>query len=207
MNRKGKIFIIAAPSGAGKTSLVNAAVADIDRIQISISYTTRPPRPGDKHSVDYHFICEAEFEKMLSDNAFLEHATVYNYRYGTGKQWVWDRLDRGIDVILEIDWQGAQQLREQFDNLVTIFILPPSISALAKRLEARRQDDQNVIKSRMTKARSEMMHYDEFDYLIVNDDFSTAKRELQHIILAERLRLLPQSQERRQLLVELLKND
>ncbi|OGO93746.1 MAG: guanylate kinase [Coxiella sp. RIFCSPHIGHO2_12_FULL_42_15] len=207
MNRSGKIFIIAAPSGAGKTSLVNATVLELDRIQISVSYTTRPPRPGDKNKVHYHFITEAEFEKMVESHAFLEYATVYGYRYGTGQQWVSDRLQQGIDVILEIDWQGAHQLRGQFRRAVSIFILPPSVAELAKRLEGRQQDDSMVIQARMAKARSEMAHYDDFDYLIVNDHFDTAKAELCHIILAERLRLMEQKQEKAQLLAELLKND
>lgn len=207
MNRPGKIFIVAAPSGAGKTSLVNAAVLELNRIQISISYTTRPPRPGDKDGVHYRFITEATYKKMVEEEAFLEHAKVFDYHYGTSKEWVLERQKEGVDVILEIDWQGARQLRQQLTGVISIFILPPSVEELSRRLLRRQQDAQRVIQSRMAKARSEMVHYPEFDYLIVNNDFELAKSELKCIILAERLRLAEQQQEQAQLLAELLKND
>lgn len=201
------MFVVAAPSGAGKTSLVNATVEELDCVQISVSYTTRPARPGDREGIDYHFIDEAEFQAMVAEQAFLEYATVFGYHYGTGKQWVLDRLQQGIDVILEIDWQGARQLRAMFGNVVSVFIFPPSIAELKRRLENRRRDDQGVISFRMQKAQAEMIHYHEFDYLLINNDFSKAKEELKHILLAERLRLGDQQQAQAQLLADLLQND
>ena len=206
MSRTGRIFIIAAPSGAGKTSLVNAFVPRLDRIKISVSYTTRPPRPDDKEGVDYHFVTDAEFVHMISDHAFLEYANVYGYRYGTGKRWVNEHLQNGIDVILEIDWQGAQQVRNIFPSSVSIFILPPSFHALAQRLEDRQQDNVQVIETRLSKARNELVHYKEFDYLIVNDDFWTAVQDLENIVRAERLRLPVQQQEQAKLLADLLQS-
>lgn len=206
MSRLGKIFIIAAPSGAGKTSLVNAFVPRLDRIKISVSYTTRPPRPDDEEGIDYHFIDDAEFSHMVSEHAFLEYANVYGYRYGTGKKWVTEHLRSGIDVVLEIDWQGAQQVRNLFPSTVSIFILPPSIAVLAKRLQDRQQDDPQVIETRLSKARMELNHYKEFDYLVVNDDFVTAVEDLQDIVRVERLRIAEQQQEQAKLLADLTNN-
>jgi len=206
LSRLGKIFIIAAPSGAGKTSLVNAFVPRLDRIKISVSYTTRPPRPDDEEGIDYHFIDDAEFSHMVSEHAFLEYANVYGYRYGTGKKWVTEHLRSGIDVVLEIDWQGAQQVRNLFPSTVSIFILPPSIAVLAKRLQDRQQDDPQVIETRLSKARMELNHYKEFDYLVVNDDFVTAVEDLQDIVRVERLRIAEQQQEQAKLLADLTNN-
>ena len=204
MSKKGKMFIVAAPSGAGKTSLVNAMVKEMTDVQISVSYTTRHPREGEVDGVDYHFIDERLFEQMVIDQAFLEYATVFGRHYGTGRQWVLDKLHQGIDIILEIDWQGARQLRELFSQVVSIFILPPSMEELAQRLIKRQQDEQEIIEERMAKAHAEMVHYNEFDYLIINRDFSTAKEQLKHIILAERLTLRDQQQAEAGLIAQLL---
>ncbi len=204
MSKKGKMFIVAAPSGAGKTSLVNAMVKEMTDVQISVSYTTRRPREGERDGVDYHFIQENLFEQMVIDQAFLEYATVFGRHYGTGRQWVLDKLHQGIDIILEIDWQGARQLRELFSQVVSIFILPPSMEELAQRLIKRQQDEQDIIEERMAKAHAEMVHYNEFDYLIINRDFSTAKEQLKHIILAERLKLRDQQHAEAGLIAQLL---
>lgn len=201
------MFVVAAPSGAGKTSLVNAMVKELTNVQISVSYTTRKPRSGEQEGVDYHFITEELFEQMVVDQAFLEYATVFGRHYGTGRQWVLDKLHQGIDIILEIDWQGARQLRELFANVVSIFILPPSMQELANRLIKRQQDDQEVIEERMRKAYAEMVHFGEFDYLVFNRDFDQAKQDLKHIVLAERLRLRDQQQTEAVLLADLLRND
>lgn len=207
MSRLGKLFVIAAPSGAGKTSLVNALVQSMEGIQISISYTTRPARPNDREGVDYHFIDESVFQSMVAEDAFLEHATVFGHYYGTSKKWVLNELKKGVDVILEIDWQGAQQMRRQFSGLVSIFILPPSTQELCGRLQRRQQDEEGVIFDRMAKSQLEMSHYAEFDYLIVNDDFTRAEGDLRSIISAERLRLHEQIQEQARLLADLLQKD
>jgi guanylate kinase len=204
LSKKGKMFIVAAPSGAGKTSLVNAMVKEMTDVQISVSYTTRRPREGERDGVDYHFIQENLFEQMVIDQAFLEYATVFGRHYGTGRQWVLDKLHQGIDIILEIDWQGARQLRELFSQVVSIFILPPSMEELAQRLIKRQQDEQDIIEERMAKAHAEMVHYNEFDYLIINRDFSTAKEQLKHIILAERLKLRDQQHAEAGLIAQLL---
>ena len=183
---QGTLFIISAPSGAGKTSLVAEILARMDNIQASVSHTTRACRPGEVDGVNYHFVSQSVFAHMVADNAFFEHAEVFGNFYGTSEQWVRDTLNRGTDVILEIDWQGAAQVRQKFPNNKSIFILPPSKKALRERLNGRGQDKAEVIEQRIASATEEMSHYVEADYLVVNDDFTTARRELESIITAQR---------------------
>ncbi len=206
MVRTGKLFVIAAPSGAGKTSLVAALAERVPGVQVSISYTTRAKRAGEQHGVNYYFIDDTSYQIMLADGAFLEHATVFGYHYGTSKWWVQQKLAQGVDIILEIDWQGAQQIRALFANAVSIFILPPSLEALSQRLKTRAQDDVDTIQSRMDQAQLELKHYCEFDYLVINQDFDLALLDLQHIIYAERLRYTEQQVEQSNLLADLLRN-
>jgi guanylate kinase len=184
---KGKLYIISAPSGAGKTSLVKHIVTDLDQMTVSVSHTTRAMRTGESHGKDYFFSTVDEFKKMIADHAFLEHAQVFDNFYGTAQQTVENYLKNGIDVILEIDWQGAQQVRKMLPDCTSIFILPPSIEILQQRLENRGQDSKDIIERRMQDAVSEMSHCNEFDYLIVNDDFNQALAELGSIIICHRL--------------------
>ena len=188
----GKLFIISAPSGAGKTSLVDAIVAADPNLMVSISYTTRPQRPGEVEGKNYFFIDEPSFIKMVEEKKFLEHAQVFTNYYGTSQSWVEAQLAAGKDVILEIDWQGAQQIRHLMPESVGIFILPPSRETLERRLHDRAQDDVKVIAQRMQQASEEMSHYNEYKYLIINDDFDEAVAELQAIIKAEHLQLAEQ---------------
>ena len=192
-NHLGSLFIVAAPSGGGKTSLVKKLIHDLTLIDVSISHTTRAMRPGEVNGVDYFFINEAEFEKMVSQNAFIEHAVVFDNLYGTAFEQINARLSAGVDVVLDIDWQGAQQIKRCFSDAVSVFVIPPSIEALKERLQARRQDNETVIQSRMNNACTELEHYSEFDYLIVNDDFEEAAFQLQSIVIAHRLRMSRQS--------------
>lgn len=201
---KGSLFIVAAPSGAGKTSLVRALVGTVNGLEISISHTTRPPRPSDVEGSDYFFISQHQFESMLQQKLFLEHAMVYGHYYGTSREWTLEKLNQGIDVILEIDWQGAKQIRQSIPNTVSIFILPPSLSVLQERLQQRKQDNPEVIARRMSSAREEMSHYAEFDYLIVNENFNQALTDLQYIINAKRLSCLRQKYTFESLLRQLL---
>ena len=184
----GTLYIIAAPSGAGKTSLVQQLVTTTPGIVASISHTTRPPRPGEQDGVHYHFIPLPSFETMIAQGAFLEHAQVFGNRYGTSRAAVLAKLQAGLDVILEIDWQGAQQVRKQLPDSPSIFILPPSRDALRQRLAGRGQDSAEVIERRMAAALDELSHYVEFDYLVINDQFETALTELSAIIIAQRQR-------------------
>lgn len=184
---KGKLYIISAPSGAGKTSLVKQIVAELDLLSVSVSHTTRSMRPGEVNEKDYFFSDADEFKQMIAENAFLEHAQVFDNFYGTAQLSVTQQLEKGVDVILEIDWQGAQQVRKKITDSISVFILPPSIEILLKRLKNRGQDSQIVIERRMHDAVSEMSHYHEFDYLIVNDDFNIALNELKSIIICHRL--------------------
>jgi guanylate kinase len=182
----GKLFIISAPSGAGKTSLVKQLVVQLTNLVVSVSHTTRLMRPGEKQGQDYYFVSVDEFQQMLSDEMFLEYAQVFGNFYGTAKHTVGDNLSRS-DVILEIDWQGAQQVKKIFPNSVSIFILPPSTRVLEERLRMRGQDDEQVIERRMRDAVTEISHYNEFDYLVVNDVFNQALKELESIIISYRL--------------------
>lgn len=204
MARQGKLFIVAAPSGAGKTSLVNALVAELEGIQLSISHTTRPQREGEVHGQDYFFVSHSEFNALIKQHNFLEYAVVFNNLYGTSATWVTDKLNKGIDVILEIDWQGAAQVRRIMPQAVSIFILPPSLTALATRLRSRGKDDQSIITQRLLQATAEIAHYDEYDYLLVNDDFMKALHELKIIVECQRLTLSAQKERYGSLLKGLL---
>jgi guanylate kinase len=184
----GNLFIITAASGAGKTSLVRAMLGADKRIKLSISYTTRQPRPGEKNGEDYHFVDEAAFLKMLDAGDFLESAHVHGARYGTSKTRVNEVLALGNDLILEIDWQGAVQVRKLYPEAVSIFILPPSIPELEARLRGRGQDSEEVIAKRLAAARSEMSHVGEFDYVTINDEFEQALHDLMAIVRTQRLK-------------------
>lgn len=181
-----KLFLVAAPSGAGKTSLVKALAAADHRIEVSISYTTRPRRPGELDGEHYHFVDEPTFAAMRDAGAFLEHARKFGHAYATARATVEDALSRGRDVVLEIDWQGAAQVRTAFTDAIGIFILPPSKAALKTRLMARGQDGTEIIAARMRQAREEIAHFEEFNHLIVNDDFDQALRELAQVVAAVR---------------------
>ncbi len=183
----GKLYIIAAPSGAGKTSLVKQLLNDLDQLAVSVSHTTRQMRPGEVHGQDYYFVNVADFQAMSAQNAFLEHAQVFDNFYGTAQQTVEENLKKGLDVILEIDWQGAQQIKKLLPESLSIFILPPSTAVLLQRLRNRGQDDEATIARRMREAVNEIRHYNEFDYLVVNDDFDQALAELKSIFIANRL--------------------
>lgn len=185
----GTLYTISAPSGAGKTSLVNALVGQCPDIVASISYTTRSPRPSEQNGVNYHFVDTEQFIAMVNHGDFLEHARVFDNYYGTSKSWVHDTLGQGVDVILEIDWQGATQIRRLMPESRGVFILPPSRAALHDRLTRRGQDDQAVIAKRIAQAQEEMSHYVEADYLIINADFEVALAELQAVVISHRLRL------------------
>ncbi|OGA10481.1 MAG: guanylate kinase [Betaproteobacteria bacterium RIFCSPLOWO2_02_64_14] len=185
----GILYIVSAPSGGGKTSLVAALLEAEPRVKLSVSHTTRPPRPGEVPGRDYHFVSAAEFERMLEAGAFLESATIYGNQYGTSQQWINEELGKDHDVLLEIDWQGAQQVRRLIRDAVGIFILPPSIDVLHQRLRSRSQDAADVIARRLAAAREEISHFAEFDYVIMNDDFARAAQDLASIVRAERLRL------------------
>lgn len=200
----GCLFIVAAPSGGGKTSLVRNLIEHTDHIAVSISHTTRHKRPGETHGVDYFFIEPDTFQDMVEKNEFVEHAQVFEYEYGTSFVQITERLQQGIDMVLDIDWQGAQQIKQRFPDAVSIFIIPPSLTILQERLIQRQQDDDRVIAHRMQRAQDEMSHYSEFDYLIVNDDFSKAAGELSTIVLAERLRTSRQNVQQRKILSFLL---
>ncbi|KTD32996.1 guanylate kinase [Legionella nautarum] len=200
----GNLIIVAAPSGGGKTSLVKKLVRTLPDIEVSISHTTRKMRPGEKDGVDYFFISEQQFLDMIAVNAFIEHAQVFNHHYGTSVAQINARLIAGIDVVLDIDWQGAQQIRTIFPEAISVFVLPPSLTILQQRLLDRRQDDEEVIGNRMQRAQDELSHFSEFDYLIVNDDFEKASLELQAIVVANRLRMKRQQVEQGKLLSFLL---
>ncbi|TQV82558.1 guanylate kinase [Exilibacterium tricleocarpae] len=204
MSSRGTLFTVSAPSGAGKTSLVKALADTLSRVRVSVSHTTRAIRPGEVDGTNYHFVSRKHFVDMLEQGQFLEQAEVFGNHYGTSKAWVDDTLAQGLDVILEIDWQGAQQVRRQCPEAIGVFILPPSRQALRQRLTGRGQDDAAIIERRMREASAEMSHYVESDYLIVNDDFDTALAEFQALITAHSLRLDRQQQNRQQLLMELL---
>lgn len=185
---QGTLYIISAPSGAGKTSLVKALLESTDNIMVSVSHTTRPMRNGEVDGKDYHFTDVPRFRQMIADNAFLEHAQVFDNFYGTSRSSALDRMKHGVDVILEIDWQGAAQVREKMPDAVSIFILPPSREELEQRLRGRGTDSDEVIARRLGEAVLEMSHYQSFDYLVFNDDFDTALQQLRAIVLARRQR-------------------
>lgn len=191
---QGTLYVVSAPSGAGKTSLLKALIEKTEGIRVSVSHTTRPMRPGEQNGVDYWFTNEPEFRRMAGEGAFIEHAQVFGNLYGTSENAVRELLKTGIDVVLEIDWQGARQVRKRFHELVSVFVLPPTPQALRLRLDARGQDSDDVIEHRMREARSEMEHYPEYDYLIVNDQFDLALSELQALVVSQRLREPIQSQ-------------
>jgi len=198
------LFIIAAPSGCGKTSLVKALIEKVANLCVSVSHTTRDARPGEEHGKNYFFVSEEVFNEISNNDGFIESAQVFDNYYGSAKQTVKDLLEQGYDVILEIDWQGAQQVKQSFTDAIGIFILPPSISALAERLTGRGQDDQSIIDRRMQDAVSEMQHFDEFDYLVINDDFNIALNDLTHIVYTQRLSLAQQTQQHQDLLKQLI---
>ena len=187
--KKGTLFIISAPSGAGKTSLVSEILERVTNIKASISHTTRKCRPGEMDGINYHFVDEPTFAGMVKKNAFLEYAEVFGNHYGTSQEWVQLALEEGVDVILEIDWQGAEQVRQHFSKSISIFILPPSTQALEDRLNDRGQDNADVIQRRIAAAKEEMSHYADADYLVVNDDFELARHQLEAIIIAQRCHL------------------
>lgn len=200
----GMLYIISAPSGAGKTSLVKALLEEVDCVEVSVSYTTRAKRPGEREGIDYHFIDQATFENMIAEDQFIEHAKVFGNYYGTSRQRIKEKMHAGIDIILEIDWQGAQQVRQQFEDCTTIFILPPSRHELLSRLNERGQDSGDVIAKRMEEANEQISHYKEFEYLIVNDQFSHALGELKALIHAFRLRQTTQCRRHHTLIEALL---
>lgn len=198
------MYVVAAPSGGGKTSLVNALLKMDDQIRLSVSHTTRPARPGEEDGVHYYFVNEPAFQSLVLANAFLEHATVFGNRYGTGREAVEQQLDAGFDVILDIDWQGARQIRESFPSCCSIFIIPPSLEDLHRRLVARGQDSEKIIQRRMRDAQAEISHSNEFDHLVVNDDFDKALLDLHSIIRSGQPARNITGSECREILAELL---
>ncbi len=187
MTAKGTLYTVSAPSGAGKTSLVKALLERCEGLQVSVSHTTRPIRPGETDGINYHFVTEAEFTAMLDQAAFLEHAQVFGNFYGTSQHWVEEQLAAGGDVILEIDWQGADQVKRLLPDTRAIFILPPSRETLEQRLTSRGQDERAIIESRMAEAVQEMSHYIESDFLVINQDFDVALSDLVAIVTSQRL--------------------
>lgn len=185
---KGNLYVISAPSGAGKTSLVNALLQQTDKLVISISHTTRPKRPAERPGFDYYFVDKDEFQTLIKQDAFFEYAEVYGHYYGTTKQWVMEQLELGLDVILEIDWQGAQQIMKLYPNAVSIFVFPPSRAALLQRLQKRGQDESEVIDQRMAVSDQDISHAKHFDYWVVNNVFANAVSDLEAIVRAQRLR-------------------
>lgn len=203
---KGTLYIVSAPSGAGKSSLI-AALLETNptyAMKVSISHTTRAPRPGEQDGVHYHFVEKAHFEALIEKGEFLEYAEVFGNYYGTSREWIKQNLDKGIDIFLDIDWQGAQQIRLQMPSAKSIFILPPSKEELERRLNARGQDSEDVIAKRMNEAQSEISHYAEYHYLIVNDDFDVALMDLKAIIRAERVQQSKQAAKYSSMIKELL---
>jgi len=182
---KGKLFIISAPSGAGKTSLVKALIESSTNVVVSVSHTTREMRPGEKNGIDYFFVAYDEFLQMIKQEEFLEYAKVFDHFYGTSKNSVTQQLEQGLNVILEIDWQGADQVRERINDAQSIFILPPSKAELETRLRGRAQDSEETIARRMRDAESEISHYDEFNFIVLNDDFEQALQDLTALVVGE----------------------
>ncbi|HTT13581.1 MAG TPA: guanylate kinase [Burkholderiaceae bacterium] len=199
----GNIFLVVAPSGAGKSTLVNALLAKDTDIALSVSYTTRPARPGDKDGREYHFVTLEDFKARRAHGEFLESAEVHGNFYATSRVWIEERMRQGHDVLLEIDWQGARQVKSAFPHAVGIFILPPSIDALAQRLHKRGQDPEHVISRRLLAAGSEIAHAPEFDYVLINEDFTLALAQLTAIVTATRLRYASQAARHHPLFVQL----
>lgn len=198
------LYVVAAPSGGGKTSLIAALLEQDRRIRLSVSHTTRAPRPGEQDGVHYHFVNEERFLQLVSQDAFLEHARVFDHYYGTGRAAVEQQLAEGYDVVLDIDWQGARQVRQSFPACRSIFIVPPSLEELHRRLTRRGQDDDAVIRRRMRDARNEISHWDEFDFLVINDEFDDALADLQCIIRHGRAQRDHQREREAEILAELL---
>jgi guanylate kinase len=191
----GTLFVISAPSGAGKTSLIAALIEEMPNLIVSVSHTTRPARPGEIDGVHYHFVSQDRYNQLKEQGVFLETAYVFGHEYATSRHWVEEHIARGFDVLLEIDWQGARAVKQQFQaNSVSIFILPPSLAILESRLRARKQDSNEVIRHRMEKASAEISHYSEYDYLIFNEDFDVARKELKAVVTAERLKTQRQAE-------------
>jgi len=191
----GNLFIVSAPSGAGKSSLVSAALAEDKRLALSVSFTTRPPRAGEANGREYHFVGRKTFDSMLERGEFLESAEVHGNRYGTSQKWIAEARAKGLDIVLEIDWQGARQVRKAFPDAVSIFIIPPPpvLKELERRLRGRGQDAEEAIQRRLRDAREEISHVAEFDYVIINKEFEEARRDLAAIVQATRLTLPRQS--------------
>jgi len=190
----GSLYIISAPSGAGKTSLISELIKQNTGIAVAVSHTTRPARPGEEDGQHYHFTSVDSFKEMISAESFLEHAEVFGNFYGTSNQAIDTQLESDTDVILEIDWQGAQQVRQLRPDAISIFILPPSVNALEQRLSGRKQDSQDVIKTRLKQSCDDMRHYDEFDYIVINDNFDDAVQDLASIFKCNRMKLDCQKQ-------------
>jgi len=201
---RGRLYIVSAPSGAGKTSLVSALLEADSQVEVSVSHTTRAARSGEQNGVNYHFVSVDEFEAVVANDDFLEYAKVFDNYYGTSRVWLEQRLVAGQDVILEIDWQGAQQVRTLMPEALSVFILPPSKAALRSRLEGRGQDSEEIIARRMSEAESESSHFDEYNYLIVNDQFEQARQELGAIFTANRLEANRQAVKYKEVLADLL---
>ncbi len=201
---KGTLYIISAPSGAGKTSLVKALLGTMSEVVVSLSHTTRAKRDEEVDGREYHFIDEQTFDQMAANDEFLEYANVFGNKYGTSRQHLQEQLLLGRDVILEIDWQGARQIRQLMGDCKSIFVLPPTMQALCDRLIGRGQDTEETIELRMNEAKSEMTHYAEFDYIVINDDFDTAVAELASIFVSNRLLADAQQQRHSEKLAELL---
>ncbi len=208
----GNLFILAAPSGAGKSSLIKALLEKHDGcpdypLQVSVSHTTRKPRPGEVDGVHYHFVSREQFEALIEQGVFFEYAEVFGNYYGTSRVTIEQTLHRGVDVFLDIDWQGARQVKKLLPDTCSIFILPPSVDTLRERLSKRGQDSEDVINSRMQEAVSEMSHFGEFDYVLINDDFSTALSELEALVSSQRLRTQKQSLRHAELFTQLVSNE
>lgn len=203
----GNLFIISAPSGAGKSTLINALLKQHADMQLSVSHTTRSPRPGESDGVQYHFTDIPKFKQLIAQEQFIEWAEVFGNYYGTSKAALADKLAQGIDVFLDIDWQGARQIKQQLPFVTTIFILPPSVEALEHRLNQRGQDSAEVIAGRMAKARDEISHAAEYDYWLVNDDLELALQQFSGIILSQRLKQQKQAIRQQKLLAGLLANE
>lgn len=201
---KAKLYIVSAPSGAGKTSMLKQLIERKPELTLSVSHTTRESRPGEVDGENYFFVSKDEFNLSKDNDEFFEYAEVFGNFYGTSKKAVQQQLDRGVDVILEIDWQGARKVRSQFPGAISIFILPPSKADLESRLHHRKQDSDEIIQGRMQEAKEEMNHYQEYDYVVINDDFDVAVNELEAIFVSENLKLSSQQVRNKELLDELV---